>query len=169
MSGSQSANLTLNGWTIFAHPLFLAQLELLIRQVESLKQKDPAGFSKKNAAKRLAATTKLAFEVIPQDPTRVEYRQRSTLGEGHKHWFRAKFFQQYRLFFRYHAPSKVIVYVWVNDENTKRAYESSNDAYRIFAKMLEDENPPNDWDELLAEASAGGSVLHQLAGAVMQL
>jgi toxin YhaV len=169
MSESQSANLTLNGWTIFAHPLFLAQLELLIRQVEGLKQKDPAGFSKKNAAKRLAAVTKLAFEVIPQDPTQVEYRQGSTLGEGHRHWFRAKFFQQYRLFFRYHAPSKVIVYAWVNDENTKRAYESSNDAYRIFAKMLEGGNPPNDWDELLTEASVGGSVLHQPAGAVVQL
>jgi toxin YhaV len=169
MSESHSANLTLNGWTIFAHPLFLAQLELLIRQVESLKQKDPAGFSKKNSAKRLAAISKLAFEAIPQDPTRVEYRQGSTLGEGHRHWFRAKFFQQYRLFFRYHAPSKVIVYVWVNDENTKRAYESSNDAYRIFAKMLEGGKPPNDWDELLIEASAEGSVLHQLAGAALQL
>jgi toxin YhaV len=169
MSGSQPANLTFNGWTIFAHPLFLAQLDALIRQVDGLKQKDPAGFGKKNSAKRLAAITKLAFEVIPQDPTRVEYRQGSTLGEGHKHWFRAKFFQQYRLFFRYHAPSRVIVYAWVNDEGTKRAYESSNDAYRIFAKMLEGGNPPNDWDELLIEARAGDLVLHQLAGAVLQL
>ncbi|MBW2709593.1 MAG: type II toxin-antitoxin system YhaV family toxin [Deltaproteobacteria bacterium] len=25
-----------------------------------------------------------------------------TLGNNHKHWFCAKFFQQYRLFFRYH-------------------------------------------------------------------
>jgi toxin YhaV len=169
MSGSQSANLTFNGWTIFAHPLFLAQLDALIRQVDGLKQKDPAGFGKKNSAKRLAAITRLAFEVIPQDPTRVEYRQGSTLGEGHRHWFRAKFFQQYRLFFRYHAPSRVIVYAWVNDEGTKRAYESSNDAYRIFAKMLEGGNPPNDWDELLIEARAGDLVLHQLAGAVLQL
>lgn len=168
MSGSQSANLTFNGWTIFAHPLFLAQLDALIRQVDGLKQKDPAGFRKKNSAKRLAAITKLAFEVIPQDPTRVEYRQGSTLGEGHRHWFRAKFFQQYRLSFRYHAQSKVIVYAWVNDENTKRAYESSNDAYRIFAKMLEGGNPPNDWDELLIEASTEDSVLHQLSGAALQ-
>lgn len=169
MSGSQSANLTFNGWTIFAHPLFLAQLELLIRQVDTLKQKDPAKVGKKNSAKRLAAITKLAFEVIPQDPTLAEYRQGSTLGEDHKHWFRAKFFQQYRLFFRYHAQSKVIVYAWVNDEDTKRAYESSNDAYRIFAKMLEGGNPPNDWHELLIEASAEDSVYYQLAAAALQL
>lgn len=144
----------INGWTVFAHPLFLAQLETLTRQVESLKQKDPTGYVKKNAAKRLEAITKLAFDVIPQDPSRPEYRQGSSLGETHKHWFRAKFFQQYRLFFRYHAASKVIVLAWVNDEDTKRAYGSDEDAYRVFRKMLESGHPPDDWPTLLAEAMA---------------
>jgi toxin YhaV len=46
----------------------------------------------------------------------------------------------------------VIVYAWVNDEDTKRAYESSDDAYRVFGKMLESGHPPDDWDQLLAEA-----------------
>lgn len=36
------------------------------------------------------------------------------------HWFRAKFFQQYRRFFRYHQASKIIVYAWVNIEATLR-------------------------------------------------
>ena len=92
--------------------------------------------------------------MIPQNPARPEYRQGGSLGIEHKHWFRAKFFQQYRLFFRYHAPSKVIVYGWVNDEDTKRAYESSNDAYRVFRRMLESGHPPDDWKQLLAEAGA---------------
>jgi toxin YhaV len=152
MSGDKPAPLVVNGWTIYAHPLFLHQLQLLTRQVESLKQKDPDGFAKKNPSKRLAAIAKLAFEVIPQDPTRPDYRQGNTLGEKHKHWFRAKFFQQYRLFFRYHAPSRVIVYAWVNDEGTKRAYESSDDAYRVFHRMLDSGHPPDDWDHLLAVA-----------------
>jgi hypothetical protein len=34
---------------------------------------------------------------------------------------RARFFQQYRLFFRYHRASRIIVYAWVNDEHAKRA------------------------------------------------
>ncbi len=92
MSGGKPTPLVVNGWTIFAHPLFLDQLEDLTRQVETLKQKDLAGYIKKNAAKRLAAIAKLAFEVIPQDPSRPEYRQGSTLGDAHKHWFRAKIF-----------------------------------------------------------------------------
>jgi toxin YhaV len=117
----------------------------------------------RNTAKRLAAIAKLAFEVIPQDPARAEYRQGNTLGDEHKHWFRAKFFQQYRLFFRYHASSKVIVYAWVNDDETKRAYESSDDAYRVFRKMLESGHPPDDWDQLLAEARNESDQLQRLA------
>ena len=162
MTGGKSAPLVVNGWTIFAHPLFLDQLEALTKQVEGLKQKDPGGFTKKNVTKRLAAIAKLAFAVIPQDPARPEYRQGNTLGEDHKHWFRAKFFQQYRLFFRYHAPSKVIVYAWVNDEDTKRAYESSDDTYRVFRKMLESGHPPDDWDLLLSEARAESIRMQQV-------
>lgn len=124
MSSSKLNPLVIHGWTVFAHPLFLAQLEVLARQVDAFKQKDPVGYVKKNATKRLAAVTKLAFGVIPQDPARQEYRQGNTLGDDHKHWFRAKFFQRYRLFFRYHAQAKVIVLAWVNDEDTKRAYVS---------------------------------------------
>lgn len=162
MSGSQQLPLEVNGWAIFAHPLFLDQFETLIQQVEKLKQKDPSGFHKKNASKRLAAIAKLVFDVVPQDPSRAEYRQSGTLGEDHKHWFRAKFFQQYRLFFRYHASSKVIVFAWVNDDDTKRAFESGDDAYRIFKKMLESGQPPDDWDQLLTEAKSAAGRMNKV-------
>ena len=141
-----------HGWRLFAHPLFLAQVQVLAQQVETLQRKDPEGYVNKNPSKRLSAITQLAFDTIPQDPTRSEYRQGNTLGEQHKHWFRAKFFQQYRLFFRYHAGSKVIVFAWVNDEQTKRAFESGDDAYRVFRKMLDSGHPPDDWDQLLSES-----------------
>ena len=167
MSGKKVSLLVIHSWTVFAHPLFLAQIEALAQQVETLKHKDPVGYVKKNASKRLAAITKLAFDVIPQDPMRSEYRQGGTLGDDHKHWLRAKFFQQYRLFFRYHAPTKTIVFAWVNDEETKRAYESSDDAYRVFRKMLESGHPPDDWDHYLAEARAQGQRLQQFAAGLL--
>jgi len=163
MSHIEPACLVINGWTIFAHPLFLDQLALLSQQVEAFRQKDGINYVKKNATKRLAAIAKLAFDVIPQDPTRAEYRQGNTLGEDHKHWFRAKFFQQYRLFFRYHAPSKVIVLAWVNDENTRRAYDRGDDAYRVFRKMLESGHPPDDWEQLLAQATESSNRLQKAA------
>ncbi|HRD98786.1 MAG TPA: type II toxin-antitoxin system YhaV family toxin [Rubrivivax sp.] len=161
MSGSKP--LVVNGWTIFAHPIFHDQLDSLTAQVEALKRKDPTGYVKKNATKRLTAIAKLAFEVIPQDPARPEYRQGNTLGDEHKHWFRAKFFQQYRLFFRFHVQAKVIVFAWVNDEDTKRAYESADDAYRVFRRMLDSGRPPSDWAQLLAEARAESERLGRLA------
>lgn len=152
MSAKPGTPTVVNGWSIYIHLLFLAQLEASIAQVEALQRKDPQGYVNKNATKRLAAIQKLAFAAIPQDPTRPEYRQGGTLGDEYKHWFRAKFFQQYRLFFRYHAQAKIIVLAWVNDEDTKRAYESNDDAYRAFRKMLESGNPPDDWDGLLRQA-----------------
>ncbi|MBK6729277.1 MAG: type II toxin-antitoxin system YhaV family toxin [Xanthomonadales bacterium] len=158
----------IHGWTVFAHPLFLDQIEALAREVESLRKHDPSGYVNKNASKRLAAITKLAFDVIPQDPTRPEYRQGGTLGDDHKHWFRAKFFQQYRLFFRYHAPSKVIVLAWVNDADSKRAYQSNEDAYRVFRRMLANGHPPDDWNQLLAEARAEIQRLQHFAPDISQ-
>jgi len=144
--------LVIHGWSLFGHALFLDQLETLTIEVERHRKKDPTGYTHRNAVKRLAAIAKLAFEVIPQDPERADYRQGTTLGGAYKHWFRAKFFQQYRLFFRYHRESQVIVYAWVNDEDTKRAYGSRSDAYHVFRRMLESGNSPSDWKALLAQA-----------------
>ena len=155
--------LVIKGWSLFAHPLFLEQLEALVTQVEHLRRRFPETYKKKNATKRLAAIVKLAFDIIPQDPTRNEYRQGTTLGDNYKHWFRAKFFQQCRLFFRYHQESKIILLVWVNDENSKRAYESSTDAYRVFRKMLESGHPPDDWNDLLKEAKSEIDRLRKVA------
>lgn len=158
---SDIESLRINGWNIFAHSLFLEQFEQLLAQVELLRHKYPQNYQKKNATKRLAAIAKLAFEVIPQDPTRSEYRQGINLGEEYKHWFRAKFFQQYRLFFRYHQASKIIVFAWVNDEGSKRAYGSKTDAYQVFKKMLDNDNPPDDWNTLLKKAKAEFNRLKQ--------
>ncbi len=158
--------LVVNGWTLFGHALFLDQLEALTVEVERLRKKDPTGYRQRNSAKRLAAIAKLAFDVIPQDPQRAEYRQGVTLGDAYKHWFRAKFFQQYRLFFRYHKESQVIVYAWVNDEDTRRAYDSRTDAYRVFGRMLQSGHPPNDWKTLLAQAQSEAKRLRKAAANV---
>ncbi|MEJ8857851.1 type II toxin-antitoxin system YhaV family toxin [Variovorax robiniae] len=156
--------LVINGWTIYAHPLFLQELEALAEKVEALKKKDPRNYKQKNATKRLAAIRKLAFTDIPEDPAKAEYRQGSTLGEEYTHWFRAKFFQQYRLFFRFHLTSKLLVLAWVNDEQTKRAYESNTDAYKTFRKMLDRGRPPDSWDSLLKQAKAEDARLRKALG-----
>lgn len=164
---SEQTHIIINGWTIFFPPLILDELETLITEVEKLKGKYPSNYLKKKASKRLAAIAKLAFKVIPQDPTSAKYRQGTTLGDEHKHWFRAKFFQQYRLFFRYDAASKIIVFAWVNDEKNKRTYGSKTDAYHIFEKMLNSGHPPDNWEQLLKEAKGDLDRLNNLSQKLM--
>lgn len=148
------APLVVNGWSIYAHPIFLDQLEGLTEEVEERKRRDPKTWRKKNCTKRLAAIFKLVTEAIPVDPGAPAFRQGDTLGDGRKHWFRAKFFQQYRLFYRFNSDAKVIVLAWVNDENTLRAYGSKTDAYATFRGMLDGGNPPDNFDSLMKEAAA---------------
>lgn len=149
---SAEAPLVVNGWSLFAHPVFLDQLEGLIEEVEARKARDPKTWRTKNCTKRLAAIVKLVGETIPADPSSPAFRQGDTLGEHRKHWFRAKFFQQYRLFFRFNSSAKVIVLAWVNDERTLRAYGSKTDAYATFKGMLDGGDPPDNFDVLMKEA-----------------
>ena len=151
MTGQQ-APIVINGWSVFAHPIFLDQLDGLIEEVEEKKRRDPKTYLKKNCAKRLAAINKLVTEVIPAGPADAKFRQGHTLGADKKHWFRAKFLQQYRLFFRFDARSKIIVLAWVNDEKTLRAFGSRTDAYATFKGMLDTGNPPDDFNNLLKQA-----------------
>lgn len=157
---SSPNEMIVNGWLLCAHPVFLDQYEKLIAEVEKWRRKDPVNYQKKNATKRLAAIKKLIFKIIPEDPGIPEFRLGSTLGEEHKHWLRAKFFQQYRLFFRYHKESKIIIFAWVNDQDTKRAYDSKTDAYKTFKKMLGNKRPPGDWNTLLAESKKQDRSFH---------
>lgn len=142
-----------NGWTLLSHPLIQQQIQKLTDQVIQLRRKDPVGYKTKNASKRLMAINKLMHEVIPQDPAQVEFRQGDTLGGEFSHWFRAKFFQQYRLFFRYNLRTRIIIYAWVNDDKELRAYESKTDVYRVFRKMLKSGVPPDSWTALLEAAN----------------
>lgn len=148
------APLVIKGWSLYAHPLFLDQIEGLIGEVEARKARDPENYTRKNCTKRLAAITRLVTGDIPADPAAAQFRQGDTLGGTRKHWFRAKFFQQYRLFFRFDSASRIIVFAWVNDDDTLRAYGSRTDAYATFSSMLDNGNPPDDFDALLKAAKA---------------
>ena len=143
-----------NGWTLYAHPLFLGQLERLTTAVERAAKKNPAGYAAGADAKLLAAMRKLVFEVVPVDPARPEFRQGGTLGGNRKHWFRAKFGGgRFRLFFRYSTSAKIIIYAWVNDRDTLRTYGARSDAYAVFKAMLDKGDPPEDWAALLKDST----------------
>jgi len=45
-------------------------------------------------------------------------------------------------FFRYDSEAKVIVFAWVNDENTLRSAGGKSDPYAVFQKMPGRGRPP---------------------------
>lgn len=153
------------GWDLFAHPLLLDQIDKLVAAVEREKAKKPDAYQSGANAKLLAALRRLIFEAVPEDPSRAEYRQGTTLGADRKHWFRAKFGGgRFRLFFRYDSKSKIIVYAWVNDETTLRTYGAKTDAYAVFRGMSDKGTPPDSWDALL-KAASNEPAIRRLTGA----
>jgi len=152
--------LQINGWKIYFHACFLEQLKTLALEVSALKAAKPDEYMHKKPVKLLAAIRKVIKEQIAADPLNAKFRQGDTLGDEYKHWFRVKFLQQFRLFYRCSEQHKTIVIGWVNGVDTLRTYGSRTDAYRIFTAMLKSGNPPDDWVELLAQAkndSAGSA------------
>jgi len=126
-----SAVITVNGWSIYAHPLFIDEFEALLQEVERLRAADPIGYREKKKTKLLAAILKMAFEVIPQNPADRAFWQGNTLGASYRAWHRGKFFEgRYRLFFRYATREKAIVLAWVNDEESLRAFDSQSSLFQ---------------------------------------
>jgi toxin YhaV len=141
-----------NGWRLFQYPLFENQLKNLTEAVEELSITQPDTYREHPKAKLLATIHRPVTEIIPQDPNAPEFRQGDTLGPDNRHWFRAKFHQRYRLFFRFSTKDRVIVYVWINDEFTLRKAGSKSDPYAVFKSMLNAGDPPRTLEALLKRA-----------------
>lgn len=138
-----------SGWQLAADRHFMERYIALINAVE-LERKRLGGENPNHLeAKLLFAVNQLVFEKIPSDPHSKSYLLGNTLGPDFRAWRRAKFFEQYRLFFRFHSGKRVIIYSWFNDEQNLRSYGSKRDAYKEFVKMLDRGEPPTDFDELL--------------------
>jgi toxin YhaV len=140
-------------WTLLFHRCVLEQLERLKAASDKAIAGDPKNAQENANVKLYAALATLILETVPSDPARDEYRQGNTMGPAFRHWRRAKIGRRFSLFFRYDSAAKVIVYAWVNDENTLRASGSKNDPYAVFKKMLGRGNPPDDWNALQGEST----------------
>lgn len=138
-----------HGWTLLFHECLIEQLQKLSAAANRAQQNDPNECASNANVKLFRALSQLIMDVVPQNPARSEYRQGNTLGQGYRHWRRAKIGRRFRLFFRYDSNARVIVYVWVNDTQTLRSSGSKSDPYVIFQKMLVRGNPSNDWATLI--------------------
>jgi toxin YhaV len=141
-------------WQLYVHPAFSKPFDALTGDVERLAAADPKGYVEHPKAKLLKRIVDLIESEIPRDPSAAEYALGNTLGPAHRHWRRAKFLGRFRLFFRYSSQARIIIYAWVNDENTLRKAGGRNDPYTVFGALLRKANPPEGWDALMKEAMA---------------
>lgn len=148
-----------HGWWLLAWPAFQAQFDRAVAEVRRLRASDPEGYRHHPKARLLAAMVRIVMEEVPRDPADPKFRQGGTLGPEHTGWYRAKFHQRFRLFFRYDSRRKAIVYAWVNDEGGLRKEGDRNDPYAVFRRMLDRGQPPTAFGDLVRESS--GLVLPQ--------
>jgi toxin YhaV len=139
-----------HGWSLLFHDGLIQQLQKLQAATQKAQAQDPQGFGSNANVKLFNALAQLMLETVPIDPNRDEYRQGNTMGPAFRHWRRAKLGRRFRLFFRFDSKTKIIIFAWVNDENTLRSSGSMTDPYAVFQKMLQRGNPPDDWAALVS-------------------
>ena len=141
-------------WNLLFHDGLIEQLQKLQAAAQRAQAQDPQGFESNANVKLFNALAQLMLETVPSDPNRDEYRQGNTMGPAFRHWRRAKVGRRFRLFFRFDSKTKVIIFAWVNDENTLRSAGSKSDPYAVFQKMLERGHPPDAWAALVTASKA---------------
>ena len=143
-----------HGWTLLFHDCLIEQLQKLTAAVQRARAQDPRAFESNANVKLFNTLVTLILEVVPRNPNRDEYRQGTTMGPTFRHWRRAKIGRRFRLFFRFDSKTRIIIFAWVNDENTLRSSGAKTDPYMVFQKMLKSRHPPDDCDALLACSKA---------------
>ncbi|MBK6998700.1 MAG: type II toxin-antitoxin system YhaV family toxin [Rhodoferax sp.] len=143
-----------HGWTLLFHDCLIEQLQKLHAAVQRAQAQDPESHESNANVKLFYALSQLILETVPSDPNREEYRQGNTLGPAFRHWRRAKLGRRFRLFFRFDSQTRIIIFAWVNDENTLRSSGSKSDPYAVFQKMLQRGHPPDDWAALVSDSQS---------------
>ena len=146
-----------NGWHLYRHRLFAERLDDLEKAVFSLSVADPVGYKQHPKTKLLASVFKAISETVPANPADPVFRLGHALGKDYAHWRRVKMGmpKRYRLFFRFAStPLPLIVYVWLNDDDTLRKEGARTDVYARFRAMLERGEVPAGMADLLRDSTA---------------
>jgi toxin YhaV len=146
-----------NGWQLYYYRAFATTLNELEESVAKLAERDPSGYKSHPATRLLASIYHAITQAVPADPDHPSFRLGKTLGSEFTNWRRVKHSlpDRYRLFFRFASkPVKIIVYAWINDEDTLRKAGAKTDVYAAFRRMLERGEVPSSIEDLLQSSSA---------------
>ena len=129
-----------HGWELWFGELFDERWRQARDRVKELKAQLPTEtFLAHPDVKLFAALVNIVHEIVPLDPDADDFRLGGTLGSDHTSWRRVKRHglpDRWRLFFRFSSDKRVIVYAWLNDEDTVRKAGAKTDVYTVFRSML---------------------------------
>ncbi len=116
------------------HDFYAERVAKLKERVKILKEKLPQGEFLHHDTVKLAFRIRQADqEIIPMDPDRPEYHLTSDLRKYRRY---KRGLQRYRLMFCFSNTPKVIVYLYINDEEHLRKGGDKNDPYSEFKKLV---------------------------------
>ncbi|MGR3176554.1 MAG: type II toxin-antitoxin system YhaV family toxin [Candidatus Anammoxibacter sp.] len=135
----------MNNYLLKTHEIFFQRTAELNRQVAELKKTlTPNELTRHETVKLAARVYKATVKRIPSDPNRPEYRLKGELKRYRRY---KQGLKRYRLFFSFSTKFRIILYLYLNDENTLRKQGGKNDPYKKFKKLTEQgliSHDPND-------------------------
>ena len=141
-----------NGWQLFQFKPFAQRLQALTQDVVRLAQTDPTGYKQHPKTKLLASVYRSMTVTVPTKPADPVFQLGHSLGKTHGNWRRVKkgLPQRSRMFFMFASkPLAVVIYAWLNDEDTLREEGSRSDVYEVFKRMLERGEVPSNINDLM--------------------
>lgn len=104
-----------HGWTLLFHEGFIDQLRKVQAAAVPLSDSEPQQFDGDANAKLFQALSYWVMDAVPGDPSRDAFRHCNIAEPAHSNWRCAKIGRRFRLFFRYDARAKVIVFAALKD------------------------------------------------------
>jgi len=113
-----------HGWTLLFHGGFIEQLRKVKAAAVPVSDSEPQQFDGDANAKLFQALSHWVMDAVPCDPSRDAFRHCNIAEPAHSNWRCAKIGGRFRLFFRYDARAKVIVFAALKDRATAMAPSS---------------------------------------------
>ena len=119
-----------NNYLLKAHEIFFQRARALNDVVKTLSKKLSDEELKQHETVKLAKRVYMAtLEVIPQNPNDPAYYLKDDLKKYRRY---KQGLERYRLFFAFSTTPKIILYLYLNDQDTLRKEGSKHDPYEIF-------------------------------------
>lgn len=143
-----------DSWDLFYFKVFDEQIIALTKEVVHLREIDPDNYKEHPKTKLLAKIIHAIRNRVLSNPLDPQFNLGKTLGKKFTHYKRIKegMPDRYRAFFRFQSSDKSVIMIWMNNEFTLRKAGSKTDVYNVFLKMLENQEIPPKWKDLVGES-----------------